>query len=201
MKNLLKYILFVMIPVCCFSSCSDESEPVVIEPSIELLDDKGIYTIEEKGGTINVKFTSAMEWTASSNLDWCKLSETSGDAGTITLTLTVEPNEDFDGREAVVTLRSKQITEKFLVKQMERGAVQVSMKHTNWDYFTLPVFSGNNLNGTIYWGDGKQEDLQKDAAHQYEEEKEYNVTVELTGVNRVTWQDIKGLVEIDLSAF
>lgn len=201
MKNLLKYMLCAVISVCSFWACSDESEPVVIEPSIELLDGKDVYTVEEKGGTVNVKFVSAMEWTASSNCEWCKLSETEGDEGTITLTLTVEPNDDFEGRDAVITLRSEKITKKFLIKQMERGAVQVSMKHTNWENFTLPVFSGNNLNGTIYWGDGKQEDWQNEAAHQYEEEKEYTVTVEMTGADKVTWQDIIGLTEIDLSSF
>lgn len=200
MNKLLKYVLFLLIPIGCFWACSDESEPI-IEPSIELLDGKDVYTVEAEGGTIHVKFVSTMNWTAVSNSEFCKLSETQGSEGTVSLTLTVAPNEDFEGREAIVTLRSQQVSVKFLIKQMERGAVQLSMKHTCWENFTLPVFSGNNLNGTVYWGDGQQEELQKDAVHQYKEDKEYTVTVELTGVDMVTWQDIKGLVEINLSDF
>ena len=150
---------------------------------------------------MNVKFVSAKEWTAVSNSAWCQVSEPSGAAGTVTLTLTVEPNEEFESRDAIITIRSEQVSAKFLVKQTERGAVLVSMKHTNWENFTLPSFSGNNLSGTVSWGDGKQEDLQNEASHSYSEEKEYTVTVELKGANKVTWQDIVGLTEIDLSAF
>ena len=201
MKNVLKYILFLMIPMCCFPSCSGGDEPVVIEPSIEFLDGNDVYQVETEGGTFNVKFVSTKEWTAVSNSVWCKVSESGGEAGTVTLTLTVEPNEEFESRDAIITLRSEQIKKQFLVKQAERGAVFVSMKHTNWDYFALPVFSGENLSGTVSWGDGQQEDLQNDASHSYSEEKEYTVTVELKGASKVAWQDIVGLTEIDLSAF
>lgn len=201
MKNVLKYILFLMIPVCSLWSCSGEDEPVVIEPSIEMIDGNEVYTIGTEGGTLDVKFVSAKEWTATSNNVWCKLSESSGSGGTVTLTLTIEPNESFEGRDAVVTIRSEQKKEQFLVKQTERGAVLVSMKHTNWENFILPGFLGENLSGTVSWGDGNQEDLQNEASHSYTEEKEYTVTVELKGANKVTWQDIVGLTEIDLSAF
>jgi len=202
MKNLLKYIGFFLISVWSFMACSGgEDEPVVLEPSIELLDGVNVYTAEAKGGTLDVKFSSIKDWTAMSNSTWCKVAETSGKAGTVVLTLHVEPNEMFEGRNAVITLSSESVKEQLLVKQTERGAVLISMKHTNWEYFSIPLFSGNGLSGTIQWGDGQQEELQNDASHSYNEEKEYTVTVELIGASKVFWEDITGLTEIDLTGF
>lgn len=206
MKNVLKYILALVFPMCCLWACSGEDDPIEEpeKPTIELIDGNTSFVMEADGGTLNVKFKATEDWKASSNCDWCKPVESEGKAGTLTLVLNVEPNEEFDGREAIVTLAlrsGKDDPVKFLVKQAERGAVIISMKHTNWENFTLPGFLGDDLSGTINWGDGKQEDLENAASHSYGEEKEYTVTVELKGANKVTWQNIVGLTEVDLSAF
>lgn len=68
--------------------------------------------------------------------------------------------------------------------------------------FRLPEFTGTLKSGTVNWGDGSQEGYSAGLEHDYGTESE--VTVEMNfnagaGEHLVKFDDIEGIVEIDLS--
>ena len=203
MKKYLKYIVWLVFPMLMLGACSGED---VVGPSIVLKTNN--VSVNEDGGVIDLKFTSTMDWTAKSNQSWCTVSQNSGSSGDYTLKLTVDRNYIFKGREAVITLKTgtatETVTEQVIVSQTQHGAVTLVIKH-HIANFTVPVFEilqGNlYVEGTIRWGDGKSEDYSNLASHNYADNKEHSVSIELTGVDAVEMSNITGITEIDFTNF
>lgn len=73
----------------------------------------------------------------------------------------------------------------------------------NSSFFALPSLKGNSLVGSILWGDGQKEEYNLSLKHFYESDSEesHTVTVETWGAGEVSFPDLVGISEIDLSAF
>ena len=197
MKKIHIYLILPVLLAFCLSACSDNAEPVV--PAIELQGSNTLNT-DAKGGTLNLEFHSTFPWTATSDETWCLLSKKSGEAGNITLAMDVKPNEMFESRRAVITLRSETIFCKVDVIQTEHGAVTLVVNHT-LPTFTLPEFTGTNITGSVQWGDGTTEEYQSDLSHDFTDEKEHATSISLKGVETVIMNNVKGITEIDFSSF
>lgn len=202
MKKFLKYIVMCAFPMLLFAACSGE-EP--IGPSLSLTTSE--LSVGEGGGTLQLKFSSTMDWTAKTNQPWCELSAKSGVAGDCTLQVVVSPNVSFKERETVVTLKTgagnETVSEHVVVRQSPHGAVTLVIKHKQTK-FTVPTFEADGslyVSGTIRWGDGKSDSFNSSASHDYADNQEHSVSIELMNVNSVSWSDLVGITEIDLSAF
>ena len=126
---------------------------------------------------------------------------------TTTHVFTVDANPEEVSRTAVITFMdtSREWTE--TVKVFQHGLppkrnLIMKVKHLN-DVFYLPQFN-EGLTGTIYWGmDGKSDPFGSGIGYNYGQSGgEKEITFDLTGYhNKFTteFQDIKGIVEIDLS--
>ena len=77
---------------------------------------------------------------------------------------------------------------------------QVLITHTQWDLL-VPEVSGRYLEGVVSWGDGQKEKYQTHLRHQYAEEKQYVLQMDLWGAEEVLIPAIEGIVEIDFSNF
>jgi len=64
-------------------------------------------TFTSEGGRQTVKFTSSLDWTASSSAEWLTFDNASGGSGQCTLTIIVAANDIQESREAKVTLISE----------------------------------------------------------------------------------------------
>ena len=60
------------------------------------------------GKTLTVSVESNIEWKAKSNADWITVSPAAGQAGTSTLTVTVQPNHETETRNAEITIGNEQ---------------------------------------------------------------------------------------------
>ena len=202
MKKYMKYIVLLALPMLMLGACSGEE---VVGPSLSLTSSS--LSVKENGGIVDLKFASAMDWTAKSNQNWCVLSQTSGSAGDYTLKLTVSPNPTFIGREAVITLKSgtgtEAVSEQVIVVQAACGGAILVVKHQGTK-FTAPAFevlSSLYVKGTIRWGDGQSEDYTNSASHSYADNKEHSISFDLTGVGAVEFSDVVGVTEIDFTNF
>ena len=202
MKKYMKYIVLLAFPMLMLGACSGEE---VVGPSLSLTSSS--LSVNEDGGIVDLKFASAMDWTAKSNQSWCVLSQTSGSAGDNILKLTVSPNHTFKSRDALITLKSgtgtEAVSEQVIVVQVQHGAVILVVKHQGAK-FTAPDFEVLNslyVKGTIRWGDGQSEDYTSSASHSYADNKEHSISFDLTGVGAVEFSDVVGVTEIDFTNF
>lgn len=144
--------------VFCFlllAACSDENKesssptPEPDEPSIVIPDTEDTAPVlEQQGGTATVSFTAAADWTAEATavtraLDWVSVQPTSGTAGDVTLTITTQPNDTYDERNAAIVLTCAGQQTTLTVTQKQQDALLVSSNKVELEAeggsFTLTV--------------------------------------------------------------
>lgn len=90
--------------------CSDaETISVSSESYIELDEDSMNPMMDANGGYLTLTFTASDLWSASisatsQEIDWLTLSSTQGEAGVVTLQVSVQSNDTYDERNAVILL-------------------------------------------------------------------------------------------------
>ena len=137
MKRILYLMVCLSVLAWTMQACSDdnksETPPTPEEPAITFptgSDTQPVFTTE--GGTSALTFTATEAWTASVGeadtraIDWLTVSPTSGQAGTATLTITTEPNNTYDERNAAITLTSGGTRKTLTVTQKQRDALTVT---------------------------------------------------------------------------
>ena len=137
MKQILYLLICLSVLAWTVQGCSDdnksENPPTPEEPAITFptgSDTQPVFTTE--GGTSTLTLTATEAWTASVGeadtraIDWLTVSPTSGQAGTATLTITTEPNNTYDERNAAITLTSGGTRKTLTVTQKQRDALTVT---------------------------------------------------------------------------
>ena len=137
MKQILYLLVCLSVLAWTVQGCSDdnksETPPTPEEPAITFptgSDTQPVFTTE--GGTSTLTFTAKEAWTASVGeadtraIDWLTVSPTSGQAGTATLTISTEPNDTYDERNAAITLTSGGTRTTLTVTQKQRDALTVT---------------------------------------------------------------------------
>ena len=134
--------------VFCFlllAACSDENKesssptPEPDEPSIVIPDTEDTAPVlDQQGGTATVSFTAAADWTAEATaitraLDWVSVQPTSGTAGDVTLTITTQPNDTYDERNAAIVLTCAGERTTFTVSQKQKDALLLSSDKVELD--------------------------------------------------------------------
>ena len=81
-------------------------------------------------GSVSVDVTATGEWTASfvndRAKDWCSLSSFEGTKGTVTITVSVKENTDFDDRSATINFVCGDVRRSIVVTQKQKDALLVS---------------------------------------------------------------------------
>lgn len=80
------------------------------------------------------------------------------------------------------------------------GYSLLKITHNNAS-FTLPLLKGEEVLGTVLWGDGQSAEYGVASEHSYENGQAHTVTVETWGTEEVSLIDLVGVSEIDLSKF
>lgn len=124
MKTLYQSIVYTLFTCLLLVGCSEDKEEV-ISPSIQLSGSTS-QTFEVQGGNYTVSFTSAKAWTAKSGQSWCKVSPSSGQAGSYTLTITVDENTTYDERNTSVILQSETVSSSITVTQKQKDALTLT---------------------------------------------------------------------------
>lgn len=79
-----------------------------------------VFTLEEGGKAIAISFKTNKAWTASADQSWCILSKTSGEAGEISITATIDANTTDQERVAKITVKAGTATATTTVKQAKK---------------------------------------------------------------------------------
>ena len=79
-----------------------------------------VFTVEEGGKAIAISFKTNKAWTASADQNWCILSKTSGEAGEISITATVDANATDQERIAKITIKAGTATATTTVNQAKK---------------------------------------------------------------------------------
>lgn len=103
--------------------------PITETPKVEISSSNPILV--QQGGNATVTFTTNAAWTASvsegsRSVAWCSVSPTSGQAGTVNLTVTTTPNDTYDERNATVTITAGTAKKTFSVTQKQKDALTVT---------------------------------------------------------------------------
>ena len=122
--------------VACSDSENDselESSSIVFDNEVDLQP-----VIGSEGGTFTMTFTASADWTASVNavtrsVDWLSISPTQGEAGTVTLQVSVQPNETYDERNAAVLLTCGNAKQTITVTQKQKDALLISSNKVEMD--------------------------------------------------------------------
>ena len=132
MKKILYPITMTLLFCLLWASCKDEKEEVIVTPSITLTGGSS-HTVECSGGTLEVNFSSAKAWTASSGQNWCRISPFSGQGGNAKLTITVDENTTTDERNASVTIKSESASTNITINQKQKDALTVTSQKVEMD--------------------------------------------------------------------
>ena len=126
--------------------------------------DAGVNTnpvLDASGGSLSVSFTSSDAWNASiinGRADWLLLSPESGSKGKGTLTIQVNPNEEYDERRATVQVKCGTAQVTLLVTQKQKDAFTASASKQEFGSeggdFTIQVSTNIDFTCSVTAGTG-----------------------------------------------
>lgn len=96
------YILPVLLFVMMWSGCGDKPEEEVIVPALSVSPAQALNVAATGGNTTILVSTNQSEWNATSDMNWCKITDKTGNR----FTITVDPNSSGTSRNAVVNVSS-----------------------------------------------------------------------------------------------
>lgn len=109
----MKKILYILIFALALAACKKQ-------PFLDV--DKPALTVASAGGTEQVNVSANYPWTASASESWIKVKYTEGES---VLTVTVSSNNDTDGRQGTITIKSEELTKTISVTQNQRDAIEL----------------------------------------------------------------------------
>jgi len=131
MKHIRKiFSSFLLTLVLIFISCSGETTVV---PELTVAKDAIVCTKES--GTTLLAIKSNVAWTATSSQTWCTLTPTSGEAGTVQISVSVTANTTPSDREALITITAGSLTKEVKVTQKLKNFLV--LEHKNYTATTI----------------------------------------------------------------
>lgn len=138
-------------------SCTDKdpsSNQGSSAPTITFTDTTDVPSpvIEEDGGFSEVSFKASSSWTAtvaeSIGIDWLTVSPTSGGPGDAVITVTAQPNTNYEERNGAVTIACGGKTRTFTVSQKQTDAIILSTDKVEIgsDATTIEIKLKSNVN-------------------------------------------------------
>lgn len=122
------------------------------EPSLTVTTPAEI-PVSADSGSSSISFTTNQAWTASSTAPWVHLSATSGESGSVTITLECDPNDTYEDRTATVTINAGGLTQTVVVKQPQNYGVVIPQQEYKIDADTealeLEVQANTNFKVTV----------------------------------------------------
>ena len=111
-------VLFLFI-IACADGNEIEGNPVS-DPIIKIDIAPAELSLFSEGTTQNIIVTSNVQWTVSSDKDWCSCSLNIGYIGQTSLKISVMPNRQKQERTCVLSFKSGTYTKEYIVKQAKK---------------------------------------------------------------------------------
>ncbi len=125
------FLALLGINVSCSGEDSSDAPDPAPQPDPEITISTGgdkVPVITDAGGEVTLKFTSATNWTLTTNTDWVKTQVSTGKGGEQTVLLTVLPNETPDERQAIVTIQSGDVKRAITITQKQKDALTLTTR-------------------------------------------------------------------------
>lgn len=160
------------------------------------------YTVDAMGGVLDFSVNTNVEFATEISENWIHQAVSARGLQEVPLSFIIDINPDQSQREAVISFKSGEITQEVKVIQpgrQDKGVLRIV--HNN-QTFTVPLISGTYFSyGRISWGDGQEEVYQKESVHNYNESGSHTISIELLGAEDVTFNNLIGITELELSDF
>ncbi len=130
------YILLLLISAPLFMACSNDDDENGDDSDIATQftpsEESATYFItgidfDANSGEQTITFTTNKQWTASSTESWCTITPSKGSADDGTMTIKVSENVSYKNREAVVTLKTGELSNNITVRQGGSGTAKIHL--------------------------------------------------------------------------
>ena len=127
MSNIKAFLFSVISSLLIGCSKSEDMPAITFEGIDKDISINGLI-FDFNGGTEDIQFTTNKNWIAeiefkSNSYDWCSISPQSGNLGEITINLSVQPNQNYDEREAVLKIIAEDIYCSIPIIQKEKSTI------------------------------------------------------------------------------
>lgn len=158
---------------------------------------KNEYKIGSPETVLNFKVSTNIDFEVESSVNWIKYVPATKGLKDVEVKFNIGENTASEQREGIITISNGD--KKQQIKVIQEGKAQYVNIVVNCSSFTIPKFHGNNVSGTIRWGDGSESEYKEDAKHEYSIFDTYEVVFRMNNVTEVELPDIVGIKELDFS--
>jgi hypothetical protein len=163
----MKRTIYAVFALLMFAACKQQQplpEPVI--DNIEVDDDS--YVLDYKAQTISLNFATNAEYQFEIGADWIvHVDEESRSMESYNEHFAVAENSTSDERSTYIKIIAGDVEYMVTVVQGARPELfNLSIKHCN-EHLDSPVWMGENVRGSIDWGDGDVEEYAEGASHNY----------------------------------
>lgn len=147
----MKLIQSVSVVLLCllfvFVSCSDDTEP---EADQITLSEKSL-SVSTDGGNVKFTVTSNRFWQMTTKSDWCTITPSSGNEGTVEVTVSIKPNLSGKERNSKLVFRTETATATLSLEQKEQLVVDPSSKNVRVEKKggVYAIVSGSEYQATV----------------------------------------------------
>lgn len=130
--NYLSLVLVAFI-ITLFTGCGKDEPTLTLDPVTGVL----ASAISSSGDKGTITFVASDNWTAQvvgGNSNWITLSPSSGQGGTVTMTINVMQNDSYDPRSANIILTCGSVEESFSIEQNQKDAIIIASNEYELNY-------------------------------------------------------------------
>lgn len=160
------------------------------------------YSVTSEAGRLDFVVNTNVDFYVSVSAGWIRQAPSTRGLVEVPLSFEYDAHTGREPREAVIKLSAEGVEQSITVLQEGmQEENRVSIVHCGLT-FSAPMITGAFFREAfISWGDGIREKYSTDATHSYGEAGVHSITIESLGAEKITFPDLKGVSEIDLSDF
>ena len=106
--------------------------PTQTTPTIEIATTENTSPVlSQTSGSAQLSFKASGDWTATCSESWIKVSQASGKAGNVTITISASDNDTYDDRKGTVTISIGSVSKTINVSQVQKDAIVLALQDYN----------------------------------------------------------------------
>lgn len=171
MRKLIFILSTLLLVVGCKQTNIDERP----EPSLDVATEA--VTVDYKQQEIVLEVSTNQTITVKESAWWLMVEQIAEDR----IVLSVMSNDSEQSRECEVTITAAELSRTVRITQLAKPEImRLSLGHTSTT-LASPEWSGDEVRGTVDWGDGSEEEYREGISHQYSDNAKRTATFDMQG--------------------